>query len=195
MEEIWKDIKGYEGIYQVSNMGQIRSCDRYIHVLNRKSYFVKGKILKTFHGGNNEYRMIKLCKDNKTTAYLVHSLVIRTFNNNYDTSLEVNHKDGDVTNNCLDNLELISHLDNIHHSIKMGLTKQIGENSVLSALTNIDADEIRKLWMSGMQQKIIAEKYNVSKQTINNIVRNIAYVNSQYDPTRHKKSNKYYSKV
>lgn len=195
MEEIWKDIKGYEGIYQASNTGFIRSVDRLISRRGGYSpYWKRGCVLVSAPTPTCKYHTVKLSKEGNTRHFLVHVLIARTFYNNYDKELEVNHKDGNIFNNAISNLELITHVENIHHSIQNGFTTQKGECSVLSKLTNQDAKEIRKLWMTGVQQVQLARKYNVSKQTINNIVRNVCYIDKNYHPELHPKSNKYYKK-
>ena len=91
--EIWKDIEGYEGLYQVSNLGRVKSL---------KSN--KEKILKSNSNGHNYLRLL-LCKNNKKKSLLVHRLVAKAFIPNIDNLPEVNHKDEDKTNNCADNLE------------------------------------------------------------------------------------------
>ena len=101
---------------------------------------------------------------------MTHILVARTFLDNFDKGLEVNHKDGNILNNNLSNLELVTHQKNIDHSVITGLKNDYGENSSNSALTNVQANEIRLRWKSGEKQNALALEYGVSKQTVNNIV-------------------------
>ena len=96
MEEIWKDIKGYEGIYQISNCGRIKSLYRK----RRKNE----KILKPLVSSRN-YFQINLYKDGKMFKYLIHRLVAETFIINPDNLPYINHKDENKQNNCVDNLE------------------------------------------------------------------------------------------
>lgn len=119
-EEIWIDIKGYEGLYQVSNMGRVRSLDREVPVSNKvyKNNTVKkmkGKILKQSILTNNRCA-VSLCKNNIWKTKIVHRLVANHFIANPDNLPEVNHKDGDCHNNNVDNLEWCSHDYNIKHS-------------------------------------------------------------------------------
>lgn len=96
MEEIWKDISGYEGKYQVSSLGRVKSLN-----YNRTK---KEKILK---GGKDNvgYLSIRLCKEGKPKTYRVHRLVAESFIDNPHNYPIINHKDEDKTNNCIENLE------------------------------------------------------------------------------------------
>ena len=104
MEEIWKDIKGYEGLYQVSNMGRIKSIDRYVPRKNGKLQHVYGKIMTSFDNGRG-YKQVYLTKNSITKAHSVHRLVANAFIPNPDNLPQVNHKDEDKANNRVDNLE------------------------------------------------------------------------------------------
>lgn len=106
MEEEWKDIKGYEGMYQISTLGRIKSFK-----CNRK------RILKI---GSNPlgYVIIGLWKDNKEKFYQVHRIVAETFIENVDNKKEVNHIDGNKRNNSIENLEWVTRSENMKHAIK-----------------------------------------------------------------------------
>ena len=125
MQEIWKDIPGYEGIYQASNTGKIRSVDRIVHFLshkgNPKTQTVKGKILsqrKSF----GRYYSVKLCKPNNDHhTMFVHRLVAMAFIPNPKNLEQVNHKDGNIYNNNVDNLEWVTMSQNVNHAYKSGL--------------------------------------------------------------------------
>lgn len=94
--EIWKDIKGYEGIYQVSSEGRVRSLDR----IGERGYRYKGKIL-TPRPNKRGYMWVVLVGKN----YAVHRLVAQTFIPNPNNYPIVNHKDENPSNNCVENLE------------------------------------------------------------------------------------------
>lgn len=106
-EEIWKDIKGYEGSYQVSSLGQIKSLERTIVYNNRwgsiNTIKRREKILKHYFN-NKGYCIIRLCKKGKDCHRLVHRLVAEAFIPNPNNLPEVNHKDENKENNCVDNL-------------------------------------------------------------------------------------------
>jgi hypothetical protein len=113
MSEIWKDIPGYEGYYQISNMGNVRSLDRAIEKGGRLHH-IKGHPLrqsKNRHG----YYIVGFSKDDKRTYNSVHRLVAELFIPNPNGYPCVNHKDEDKTNNCVSNLEWCNHLYNINY--------------------------------------------------------------------------------
>ena len=95
--EIWKDIKGYEGLYQISNLGRVKSA------INRSNHKHE-LILKPIKDRDGYYR-VHLYKKSKLTTYFIHKLVAETFIPNPDDLPIVNHKDEDKTNNCMNNLE------------------------------------------------------------------------------------------
>lgn len=105
MEEIWKDVIGFEGLYQVSNFGRVRSLDRRARIGYGKTRFVKGKYL-TPCACTNGYLSIPLHNGSENKkVFLMHRLVAMHFIPNSDNLPEVNHKDEDITNNRADNLE------------------------------------------------------------------------------------------
>lgn len=113
--ELWKDIPGYEGLYQVSNLGRVKSLDRTVVMPNGKCYFRSGRIFKN-QKCSNGYLMIALCVDGKKAQRLIHILVAKAFIQNLNRLPEVNHLNGDKADNRVENLEWSSHSDNIKHS-------------------------------------------------------------------------------
>lgn len=120
--ECWKDVPGYEGRYQISYQGKIKSIQREVRCRNQicSFYRVYPEKLLSFNdiGG---YKQVRLYKEGKSQDYLVHRLVAMTFISNPNQYEEVNHIDGDKSNNCVDNLEWCSRHQNIHHAIATGL--------------------------------------------------------------------------
>lgn len=117
MEEIWKDIAGYEGYYQVSNLGRVRSLDRYIP--NSGCYkhgmqYIKGKILKP-HDIGKGYLAVGLMKYHKNQCAKIHRLVAEAFIDNPENFPCVNHKDENPSNNNVDNLEWCSYKYNTNY--------------------------------------------------------------------------------
>ena len=102
--ELWKDIEGFEGLYQVSTWARVRSMDRWVVYKNGVKRFFKGKIINTFIS-NNGYIRVQLNKNCKKIKYSVHRLVAEAFAHNPNNFPQVNHKDEDKTNNDVSNLE------------------------------------------------------------------------------------------
>lgn len=114
MEEIWKDIKEYEGLYQVSNLGNVRSLN-----YNRQKITKQLRPYKNIRG----YWVVSLFKNNKQKTKMVHRLVAESFIENIENNIIVNHKDGNKNNNCADNLEWCTPQYNIKEAFRMGLNK------------------------------------------------------------------------
>ena len=113
MKEIWKDIIGYEGLYQVSNLGRIKS-------LPRNGTVKEQKILKQTLDTNG-YLTIGLHKNNKAKKINIHRIVAETFVANINNYNIINHKDGNKQNNRVDNLEWCTQKHNIKEAIRLGL--------------------------------------------------------------------------
>ena len=163
MNEEWKDIKGYEGLYQASTYGRIKSLSR-----DGNNKTKKDRIMKQCNSKKGNYLTIRLCKNKNTKLFKVHRLVAMTFIDNPNNYTDVNHLDGDKHNNYISNLEWCSRKHNIEHAYKLGLRKvkkirQINSDgelikewssmSAASADTNID---ISKICMCCRKQKATA---------------------------------------
>lgn len=118
--EKWKDVVGYEGLYEVSNKGRIKTTRR------------KGTQggFKKFTTNQDGYYRVKLCKDGKGRRTMVHRVVYEAFVGEIPKGLEINHIDENKTNNCVENLEAVTHLENVRHGtgierMKAGLCKAV----------------------------------------------------------------------
>ena len=109
MEEIWRDVKGYEGLYQVSNLGRIKSLERFIKTRKNKNgmngYIHKQESIRIPTKDYKGYLRLNLCKEGKQKPFKVHRLVAQAFIPNPNNLPQVNHKDENKENNCITNLE------------------------------------------------------------------------------------------
>lgn len=130
--EIWKDIPGYEGLYQASTFGRVRTCENKVTSNARYSKRVwKSRIMK---GRGDSYRTgkrVSLWKNGKPKDYLVARLVAMTFLGKPPEGYTVNHKDGNRLNNNIENLEWLSLEDNVRHAFATGLMSRTQKDIVL----------------------------------------------------------------
>lgn len=127
--EIWKDVKNYENKYQVSNLGRVKSKERYFEN-NGGLQKVDEKILKQhsqYGKKDNEYRIVNFSIKHKTKNKYVHRLIAEAFLPNYDEKLQVNHKDGNKTNNNVENLEMLTRSENQKHAYSVLKRKRKGK--------------------------------------------------------------------
>ena len=126
-KEIWKDIPNYEGLYQASNLGNIRSLDRIRKQYNHNGIATvkyKGKILKQQIKRGTGYYVVRLYDNNKKSkTKLVHRLIAETFIQNKNNFPVINHIDGNKKNNNITNLEWCTQSHNVKESYRLGLQK------------------------------------------------------------------------
>ena len=133
----WKDIPGYENLYQASTDGQIRTCEGKMTSNARYAKRIwKQRIMKqqctTRKSGHGTDARVKLWKDGKVKTHLVSRLVALTWCEGYDVNMTVNHIDGDPTNNHADNLEWISLKGNINHGFDTGLYSNVIQTTIVT---------------------------------------------------------------
>ena len=131
MEEIWKDVPGYEGFYQVSNLGRVKSMRRIIYAgngANHTSQTINERILRQGLQGkqNLKYYAVTLCRDGKVKRCLIHRLVAQAFIPNPNNYPIVNHIDKNPLNNCVDNLEWCS----VYYNNNYGTRKERAINKL-----------------------------------------------------------------
>lgn len=171
MEEIWKDIAGYKGFYQVSNLGRIKSLCR--KTLNSKGVYhtVGGRIMAPKKDPNG-YLSIILSKNQVTKQERIHRLVALAFIDNPENKDLVNHMDGNKRNNVVTNLEWVTHSQNHKHAFRTGLrvpTDTSGSKNGRARVTEDIVRQIRFDFDNNMSQKDLIEKYNIPSSTITNI--------------------------
>lgn len=147
MEEIWKDVIGYEGLYQVSNFGRVKSLG---NGGSKNSKFSSERILKQLN--RNGYFGVCFCKDGKKKIYLVHRLVATAFLPNPDNLPQVNHKDQCKTNNVCSNLEWCDCKYNINYGTH---NKRMAESNTNhpNKSKKVMCIETGKIYPSAMQVK------------------------------------------
>lgn len=166
--EVWKDIIGFEDCYQVSNKGNVRSLDRYIP--NKQGYksFVRGKELAKTDNGTG-YLYSDLSKNSKTKHYYIHRLVAENFLTSYSEELEVNHIDHDKSNNTVNNLEYITHLENMRKMTRYhGRTKK--KVYCKDCSIEVGTKSIRCRKCSDKKIKILAENLPIDKEGLYNLL-------------------------
>ena len=138
-DEIWKPIKGFP-YYEISNYGNVRSLDKKVNSIHG-TRICKGKLLKTHQNKKRDgYCYVSLANGKKThSSFRVHRLVAEAFIPNPYNKPQVNHIDGDVTNNNVNNLEWVTAKENIQWTIKCGRRTITGEKAVVG--TNIETGE------------------------------------------------------
>jgi len=169
MNEVWKDIPDYEGYYQVSNIGGVKSLARETSNGNCKS----DRILTSFPK-NGRYLYVGLLKNNKMKQIAVHRLVLFAFIGQPSfPKLHCNHKNGIKTDNRVENLEWVTPQENQHHGVVMGLIHPVyGETRSDAKLTDLAVTRI--LFLKGKVErgywKKLAKALNVSPFTIYNVI-------------------------
>lgn len=148
IEEIWKDIRGYEGRYQISNKGRVKSLERFIKPTGpfQKTKTCREKILKTSIAGQG-YRHVSL--ENK--KHLIHRLLAEAFIPNELKYKCVNHKDGNKLNNDLDNLEWCTYKHNTNHAFDTGLVP----TNIRIRVTILKTGEVKEFRSKAMARKIL----------------------------------------
>jgi hypothetical protein len=160
--EVWKEIKGYEGLYKISNKGNI--------------YGIKFKKIKIATVGKRGYYVINLYKNGKGKTIPIHRLLAINFIPNPKKKATVNHIDGNKLNNDLLNLEWSTYLENNTHALKEGLRKPtIGENKTNSILTEQQVRIIKYANKFGTRQTDLAKIFNIGRSTSNSICTNVTW--------------------
>ena len=169
MKEIWKDVKGYEGSYQVSNLGRAKSLDRTVK--RRTSYMnIKGRILKDCI--SRDYSCIGINGKLKS----LHRLITIAFIPNPYNKTTVNHINGIKSDNRVLNLEWATQSENDKHAYRIGLKKPLrGSLNGMTKLTQEDVNYFRYKKRTGgffWGCKSIAKEYNISEDYLRKIVNN-----------------------
>jgi len=148
--ENWKDIKGYEGLYQISNQGIVKGLDRVLQYNANITKQWKGKVIKTIVDYLG-YCRVSLCKDGKVKTHKIHRLVAEAFLNGEG---QINHKDGNKLNNNVVNLEFCTAKENLSHSYRTGLRPKKYLRTIIcnetQELFTCQSDVARKIKLSSV---------------------------------------------
>lgn len=157
--EVWRDIPGYEGKYQASNLGQVRSLDRYVRCAHGAERLVRGRILKP--SGNKRDPHLYVVLGHGAHGVAVHRLIAQTFIGTCPNGQEVRHLDGNPLNNKVDNLAYGTRSENILDVYRVG--------GAWRTLTVDDVRDIRARLAQGERGADIARLYGVSHGCISAI--------------------------
>jgi len=166
MQEIWKDISGYEGLYQVSNYGNIKRI--YTHNIKNQK-IGRNEILNPWIN-NCGYYMVGLRKNNHKKSFLVHRLVLEMFVDSCSINEEGRHLDGNKLNNNIHNLAWGTRSDNEKDKIIHGRSNR-GSRQGNSKFLEIDILDMRYLYKKGWTIREIGKKYNVDYKVVWPIIR------------------------
>lgn len=180
MEEIWKDIKGYENYYQISNLGRVKSLDRYVTDV-KKTQFIKGKILKQFNNGNG-YMVVSLLKGGTRKNCYTHRLVAEHFLDNFSFGKVVNHKNFNRQQCDVGNLEMMTQKENVEFSINhKRYEKSYIENGIKhrkNALLKIrkNQKEILNRYDDGESIEFIAKVLHLKRENVRDFVKKRRFI-------------------
>jgi hypothetical protein len=170
-QEIWKDIPEYEGYYQASSLGRIRSLDMVVKHWRGGKMKKLGRIMKqrkvTHPQREGFYLSVMLCVDQVKKIYSVHRLVALAFIPNPLKKEFINHKNGSKNDNRVENLEWVTCSENNQHAMDSKLRSAAkGERSAMAKLNTEKVLKIRALLSGGQTPKQISVRFNVSPSTI-----------------------------
>ena len=174
MIENWKAVEGYEGLYEISDLGRVKSLGREVNSKGGSTAIKKGKIL-ALSTNKYGYEYLFLYKNNISINVKVHRLVGLAFINNPNNKPMINHEDGNKSNNNVSNLEWNTCKENTNHAFNAGLRCK-GEDSSNAKLSWDDVNKIRELYKTELYlQKELSKMFGVSKTSIRNVLTNKTY--------------------
>lgn len=169
MDEVWKPVQGYEGRYEVSSSGKVKTVGRFINAPRGRQRWINEAELST-HITSRGYVQTMFKVGQKNFPQLVHRLVATAFIENPESLPQVNHMDGNKLNNHASNLEWCTSKENCAHARRERLYEPArGQNAGGAKLTNEQVLEIRKRLSSGETHESISLDYPVNRTVITRI--------------------------
>jgi hypothetical protein len=174
--EVWRPVADYAGAYEVSDLGRVRSVARAFVDARGRTHRRPGRVLRLGRHKDG-YAMVDLSRGGAKRCLLVHRLVAGAFLPNPEQKAEVNHRDGNKTNNRLGNLEWATRPENMRHAFAAGLySRGKGSDALNAKLTEGDIPTIRARLAAGHSQRSVARDYGVSKHTIYSIQKGLTWL-------------------
>ena len=178
--ELWKSVVGFEGVYSISSLGRLR---RDVTGSNSKAGYILTPLVR-----KSGYCCYTVWRDGKMSTFLVHRLMALAFIPNPDGKPHINHRDGNPSNNALDNLEWCTPMENARHAIEvLGHDPKartlaaipFGDGHYKSKLTQAQVDDIRSRAAAGkINQSDVGREFGVNKRTINSLLKGASWKRS-----------------
>jgi len=165
VNETWKPVIGHETTFEVSNLGNVRALPFDYMWRGKAMHRSGGAVTQSRHSGG--YHVVAL-RDGK--KHYVHRLVMAAFVGPQPSKTDVNHIDGDKSNNCLANLEYCDRLHNVRHAIRTGLQNNAGEGNGQNKYTAEQIQTARRMVESGSTQRAAAKATGVAESTVQMVV-------------------------
>lgn len=163
-------VFGYEGYYEVTENGDIFSIRTYYNKQKKTSRKVDIKLKS--QPNHNGYLSQMFCVNYKQKLIKVHRVVWESFNGKIKEGMQINHIDGNKTNNSLNNLEIVTPKENTQHAWRNGLCKKVYGRKTSNCILDFEqVKEIRKLYKDGKKQKELSEMFGVHQTNIHYIVK------------------------
>lgn len=153
-KEVWKDVIDFEGLYEVSNLGKIRSIRRRVYVEKREKFIIlREKLLSQANCG--DYKVVTLHKERRAKTFYVHRLVALNFVTRDNENMEVNHKDGVKSNNESENLQWVTRSQNMIHAYEnnLQLPKRGADNIMFGNPKGLNRKKVSQFTRNGVLLK------------------------------------------
>lgn len=171
MNEMWRSVVGWEGLYEVSQIGSVRSVERIAESYGGRKWLRPSTVIKQRHNCQG-YLLVNLSDGKRYKTVAVHRLVALAFLGPHPIGITVNHKDGDKNNNTIENLEYCTMAENLQHALRTGLRINArGSKNGQSKLNEVQVIDILRRLGLGESQTQIAKDYPVTSTLINLIAK------------------------